>query len=195
MILHGPRLSYRGYDYISINKPTYIWQLYLYGLTSEGTLIISKTNVYVKSTSKLSYLSSQTDSDGKSSEETSDINDKEIVKVVKNSDFPQMNEEDSRLNDEIDGDHGKIEQGDQLDNSDDSNGKREQGSQLDIESDGGYGTEEKDEQDSQLNDEDQGLDKMDEQIQDTYNPPDDKINGGYGTDEINELLNDGLTLE
>ena len=82
------RLSYRGYNYISISKPTYIWQLYLYGLTSEGTLIISKTNIYVKSTSNLSYLSSQTDSDEKSSED--DVNDN--VKEIEDT-GPEKNEQ------------------------------------------------------------------------------------------------------
>ena len=195
------KVSKRGTTYINIYKPTFIWQLYLYGFTSEGTLIISKTNIYRQTTSNRPprpYLSIQTDtalSDGKAAEETTDMNDKDITKVIEKPDFPQMNEKDGQLNDEINGGYGKSEQANQLDESDDNNGKRDQGSQLDIESDGGFGTEERKEQDTQLNDEHQGIDKKDEQIQDTYNPLDDKINGGYETDEINEVLNEDLTLE
>ena len=40
------KLSKRGTTSIYIYKPTFIWQLYLYSDSSEGTLIISKTNIY-----------------------------------------------------------------------------------------------------------------------------------------------------
>ena len=75
------KLSKRGTTYVNVVKPTFIWQLYLYGVTSEGTLIISKTNIYRQTTSNRPprpYLSSQTDADGKSSKD--EVNDN--VKVI-----------------------------------------------------------------------------------------------------------------
>ena len=75
------KLSKRGTTSIYIYKPTFIWQLYLYGVSSERTLIISKTNIYRQTTSNRPprpYLSSQTDSDGKSLKDDMDDN----VKVI-----------------------------------------------------------------------------------------------------------------
>ena len=58
------KLSKRGTTYINVVKPTFVWQLYLYGQTSEGTLIISKTNIYAETTSNHPpgpYMNSQSD--------------------------------------------------------------------------------------------------------------------------------------
>ena len=45
------KLSNRGSTSIAIVKATFLWQLYLCGLTSEGTIIVSKTNLYRQTTS------------------------------------------------------------------------------------------------------------------------------------------------
>ena len=43
-------LAKRDTTFIAITKSTFIWELCLYGLTSKGTLIISKTSIYTETT-------------------------------------------------------------------------------------------------------------------------------------------------
>ena len=85
------KLSKRGVTSITIVKPTFLWQLYLYGLTSEGTLIISKTNLYRQTSSNsppAPVLSNQTGpyhgDDGEMTEQ---------------SDTDSTNDSDSRVDD------------------------------------------------------------------------------------------------
>ena len=53
------KLSKRGNISITNYKPMFIWQLCLYGITSDGTLIISKTSIYAETLSISQYNSIQ----------------------------------------------------------------------------------------------------------------------------------------
>ena len=99
------KLSKRGTTYISVVKPTFVWQLYLYGLTSEGTLIVSKTNIYGVTTSNhppRPYMSSQSDttlSDEKFRATKDDVNDKDTGSEKSEKNIAQL---ETDTNDEPD---------------------------------------------------------------------------------------------
>ena len=73
--------AYQKRQSIAITKSTFIWQLCLYGLTSKGTLIISKTNIYTETTINTppaAYVSNS-ETDTTPSKEPLDVNSKKRI--------------------------------------------------------------------------------------------------------------------